>query len=73
MPDQAIIIDPNGLYTYERLASVMNVCNKTLRRMVEARELPQPFKKGRKYYWHGSSLHSFFRAEQDRVITGRAS
>lgn len=70
---QPAIIDPNALYDYEQLGQVLRVCVKTVRRMVECKELPRPFKQGRKWYWHGSTLHAHFRAEQDKAITGRAS
>jgi hypothetical protein len=78
------VIDPNGVYSKERLAAILGVTPRTVERMsgidsgaVEAKakdgvgsagDLPPPFYVGRRPYWMGTALLQEFQRRQNVVI-----
>ena len=59
------IIDPNGLYSKEQLAGILDRSTKQIERQWQAGDLPKPFYQGRRPYWTGKALLEHFQKKQD--------
>lgn len=66
-----VTIRPDQPVAKDELAKLLSVSHRTIERWVGRRELPPPYKLGRKPFWTGKTLLDFFAKRQAHALGPR--